>query len=67
MHLCKKIEQVCQAATFVSDAMLRVNYQVAHFQVFISYPLTNFSMVMQTTEVTATGLKFPGSCILPFL
>ena len=31
--LGKKIEQACQAATFVSEAMLRVTYQVVHFQV----------------------------------
>ena len=32
--LVKKIEQACQAATFVSEAaMLRVTYQVVHFLV----------------------------------
>ena len=29
----KEIQQACQAATFVSEAMLRVTYQVVHFQV----------------------------------
>ena len=28
-----EIEQACQAATFVSEAMLRVTDQVVHFQV----------------------------------
>ena len=31
--LDKEIEQACQASTFVSEAMLRVTYQVVHFQV----------------------------------
>ena len=31
--LGKEIQQACQAATFVSEAMLRVTYQVVHFQV----------------------------------
>ena len=31
--LGKEIKQPCQAATFVSDAMLGVTYQVVHFQV----------------------------------
>ena len=31
--LCKEIEQASQAATFVSEAMLGVTYQVVHFQV----------------------------------
>ena len=30
--LCKEIEQACQAATFVSEAMLGVTYQVVHYQ-----------------------------------
>ena len=29
----KELEQACQASTFVSVAMLRVTYQVVHFQV----------------------------------
>ena len=31
--LGKEIHQACYAATFVSEAMLRVIYQVVHFQV----------------------------------
>ena len=31
--LGKEIEQACQAATFVSEAMLGVTYQGVHFQV----------------------------------
>ena len=31
--LGKEIEEACQAATFVSEAMLGVTYQVVHFQV----------------------------------
>ena len=31
--LGKEIQQACQAATFVSEAMLRVTYHVVHFQV----------------------------------
>ena len=31
--LGKEIQQACQAATFVSEAMLRVTYLVVHFQV----------------------------------
>ena len=31
--LGKEIQQACQAATFVSEAMLKVTYQVVHFQV----------------------------------
>ena len=29
----KENEQACQAATFVSEVMLTVSYQVVHFQV----------------------------------
>ena len=31
--LCKEFEKACQAATFVSEAMLGVTYQVVNFQV----------------------------------
>ena len=31
--LGKEIQQACQAAMFVSEAILRVTYQVVHFQV----------------------------------
>ena len=31
--LGKEIEQACPAATFVSEAILEVTYQVVHFQV----------------------------------
>ena len=31
--LGKEIQHSCQAAMFVSEAMLRVTYQVVHFQV----------------------------------
>ena len=31
--LGKEIQQACQASTFVSEANLRVTYQVVHFQV----------------------------------
>ena len=31
--LGKEIPQACQAATFASEVMLRVTYQVVHFQV----------------------------------
>ena len=31
--LGKEIEQACQAATFVSEAVLGIAYQVVHFQV----------------------------------
>ena len=31
--LGKEIQKACQAATFVSEAILRVTYQVVHFQV----------------------------------
>ena len=31
--LGKEIQLACQAATFVSEAMLRVTYQVVYFQV----------------------------------
>ena len=34
-----EIEQACQAATFVSEAMLRVTDQVVHFQVSDWSPL----------------------------
>ena len=33
MTLEEKIEQACQEATYVSEAMLRVTYQIVHFQV----------------------------------
>ena len=36
--LCKEMEQACQAAMFVSEAMLGVTYQVVHFQVWIVSP-----------------------------
>ena len=53
----KEIAQACQAATFVSEAMLGVTYQVVHVQVCdYSLPLTNLSMVLQTTEVRQMGL-----------
>ena len=32
--LSKEMEQACQAAMFVLETMLRVTYQVVHFQVF---------------------------------
>ena len=32
-HLGIELEHACQAATFVSEAMLRVTDQVVHFQV----------------------------------
>ena len=54
--LGKEIQQACQAATLVSEAMLRVTYQVVHFQVCDLLPLTNRSMVLQTTEVRLMGL-----------
>ena len=53
--LGKEIEQACQAATFVSKAMLGVAYQVVHSKCMISLPLTNLSMVLQTTEVRLMG------------
>ena len=31
--LDKEIQQACQAATFVSEALLRVTFQVVHLQV----------------------------------
>ena len=37
--LGKEIQQACQAATFVFEAMLRVSCQVVHFQVCDSSPL----------------------------
>ena len=37
--LGKEIEQACQAAMFVSEAMLRVTYQVVHLQVYDYSPL----------------------------
>ena len=54
--LGKEIEQACKAAPFVSEAMLGVPYQVVHFhECVISLPLTNLSMVLQTTEVRLMG------------
>ena len=38
-YLDKEIEQAWQAATFVSEAMLRVTYQVDHLQVCDYSPL----------------------------
>ena len=38
-YLGIEIEQACQAATFVSEAMLRVTDQVVHFQVSDLSPL----------------------------
>ena len=35
--LGKEIEQACQAALFVSEAMLGVTYQVVHFQQTLIY------------------------------
>ena len=32
-NLGKEIQQACQAAPFISEAILRVTYQVVHFQV----------------------------------
>ena len=53
--LGKEIEQACQAATFVSEAMLEFTNQVVHLKCVISLPYTNLSMVLQTTEVTLMG------------
>ena len=49
-NLGKEIEQACQAATFVSEAMLGVTNQVVS-KCVISLPLTNLSIVFRTTEV----------------
>ena len=38
-YLGNEIVQACQAATFVSEAMLGVNYQVVHFQVCDQSPI----------------------------
>ena len=54
--LSKVIEQACQAATFVSEATLRVTNQVVHFQMCDQSPLNYLSMVLQTTEVRLMGL-----------
>ena len=59
--LRKKIDQACQPATFVSEAMLRATYQVVHFQVCLNtlvnpLTVTNLSTVLQTTEVRVMGL-----------
>ena len=37
--LGKEIQQACQAATFVSEAILRVTYQVVNFQACILHVL----------------------------
>ena len=52
--LGKKIEQVCQAATFVSETMMRVGLFIS--KCVISLPLTNLSMVLHTTEVRIISL-----------
>ena len=65
--LCKEIGQARQAATFVSEAMLISPISLFISKCVISLPLTNLSMVFQTTEVRQMGLQFPGSCLLPFL
>ena len=33
MSLEEKIQQACQEATYVSEAMLRVTYEIVHLQV----------------------------------
>ena len=52
----KEIEQATQAAAFVSEAMLRVPIRLFISKCVISLPLTNLSMVLQTTEVRLMGL-----------
>ena len=53
--LGKEIEQTCQAAMFVSEAMLDSPIRLFISKCVISLPLTNLSMVLQTTEVRLMG------------
>ena len=55
--LLKEIKQTCQAASFVSQAMLRLKSLIRLFisNCAISLPLTNLFMVL-TTEVRLMGL-----------
>ena len=53
--LGKEIEQACQAATFVSKASWESPIRLLISKCVISLPLTNRSIVLQTTEVRLTG------------
>ena len=54
--LGKEIEQACQAASFVSKPCWELPTRLFTSKCVISLPLTNLSMVLQTTRVRLVGM-----------